>query len=456
MARTQDELRQVFNSGTATDADMDEYINAGYDYNVLGPKSKTLYDQRKAELSKTVPTDTPKANTTTDPAKERLIATMPTKETGNLKKQLREQYANDNEGYAKALKDNNIAVSNPSGKVRSIQEAYYDGGIDKSTRDYMMADAVAKFARNTGRDIGNIGAQFTGGTINNNYETPAWNDRNTELFKQQTSAEAAGIKGSEANIKRQKDLLDISKAKHGQAASELMANYKNSAKDKANELRKKGDNTNAAIMETVAGEFALLESGALSSVDAEDHIANALAGIGRAVATGAITAEEAEEYRNKIQAAKGSVSPNINIGLPTIDTAVQSTVNPTVEQQADKGVVRNFADSQVKGTTFNSENVKSDIARTVQSVAAMDPKSKEYRNTLKNLYQQAGGKKDQHTLFELARNGLIDKELDIPGLTFTSGKEGDYNMIMEQCNKWANDPKWMEEHRSYMMDFSNR
>ena len=127
---------------------------------------------------------------------------MPTEETGNLKEQLREQYANDNEGYAKALKDNNIAVSNPNGKVRSIQEAYYDGGIDKSTRDYMMADAIAKFARNTGRDIGNIGAQFTGGTVNNSYETPAWNDRNTELFKQQTSSEAAGIKGSDKSAQR--------------------------------------------------------------------------------------------------------------------------------------------------------------------------------------------------------------------------------------------------------------
>lgn len=85
---------------------------------------------------------------------------------------------------------------------KSILKAYYDGDIDESTRDYMLADTIAKFARNTGKDIGNIGAQFSGGTIDNSKETPAWEGRNAEMLKQQTSAQAANIENSDKAMER--------------------------------------------------------------------------------------------------------------------------------------------------------------------------------------------------------------------------------------------------------------
>jgi hypothetical protein len=179
-----------------------------------------------------------------------------TEETENLKKQLREQYANDNEGYAKALKDNNIAVSDPNGKVRSIQEAYYGGGIDKSTRDYMMADAIAKFARNTGRDIGNIGAQFTGGTINNNYETPTWNDRNTELFKQQISSEAAGIKGSDKNVQRRQQDANAYGTELSNEKNEKVLEFSRKVKEMAAKERDKGNKKAATVLDYVASSAA--------------------------------------------------------------------------------------------------------------------------------------------------------------------------------------------------------
>lgn len=181
---------------------------------------------------------------------------MPTEETGNLKEQLREQYANDNEGYVKALKDNNIAVSNPNGKVRSIQQAYYDGGIDKSTRDYMMADAIAKFARNTGRDIGNIGAQFTGGAINNNYETPSWNDRNTELFKQQTSAEAAGIENSDKGAQRRQQNANATSTELSNEKNNRVLDFSRNVKKMAEDARKKGDENTAIILDYLAASEA--------------------------------------------------------------------------------------------------------------------------------------------------------------------------------------------------------
>lgn len=191
--------------------------------------------------------------------------------------------------------NNNSSSGNSTGKVRSIQQAYYDGLIDKGTRDYMMADAIAKFARNTGRDIGNIGAQFTGGTVNNNYEKPDWDKRNEELFKQQTSAEAATIANSDKEREATAQKLANEKSIHGMAGPRLMQTYKNQASALAKKLSNEGNATGAAIMNGIAGEYALLESGATSSVDTEEHIGNIIAALGQAVASGAMTKEQAKE-----------------------------------------------------------------------------------------------------------------------------------------------------------------
>lgn len=79
---------------------------------------------------------------------------------------------------------------------KSIMQAYYAGEFGdpnseeaKASRNYMMADAIAKFARNTGRDIGNVGAQFTGGAINNNYEQTSWDEAQNKMVSPQWQAE---------------------------------------------------------------------------------------------------------------------------------------------------------------------------------------------------------------------------------------------------------------------------
>jgi len=88
-------------------------------------------------------------------------------------------------------------------KVKSIMDAFYDGDIDENTRNFMIADTIAKFLRNTGKDIGNIGAQYVGGAIDDSREESMWDARNKEMLKQGISAEAAGIEGSDKNIERQ-------------------------------------------------------------------------------------------------------------------------------------------------------------------------------------------------------------------------------------------------------------
>lgn len=127
---------------------------------------------------------------------------------------------------------------------KSILKAYYDGDIDESTRDYMLADVLAKFARNTGKDIGNIGAQFSGGTIDNNKETSAWEGRNAEMLKQQTSAQAAKIENSDKAMERamQKIEQTAGKLKNEQAGYTLSA---------AKRLRELYNNTNDPMLKSM-------------------------------------------------------------------------------------------------------------------------------------------------------------------------------------------------------------
>lgn len=208
MARSQDELRQLFNAGTATDADMDEYINAGYDYNALGPKSKALYDQRKAAMP-TTNTSTVDLNKVVpeDPIPQGALGQSHgySGDPNTVRKELRSKYASDNEAYKEELKRAGIeAASDPNSKykMKSIQQAYYDGDIDKTTRDYMMIDTIAKFARNMGKDIGNVAAAYSGGTVNNEREGSVWDARNAEMLKQGISSEAATVEDSDKQMER--------------------------------------------------------------------------------------------------------------------------------------------------------------------------------------------------------------------------------------------------------------
>lgn len=59
-----------------------------------------------------------------------------------------------------------------------------DGG--SGIRDYLIADALATFARNTGKDIGNVAAAYSGGTMNNDRETSLLEKRNAQKAQAET------------------------------------------------------------------------------------------------------------------------------------------------------------------------------------------------------------------------------------------------------------------------------
>ena len=173
-----------------------------------------------------------------------------------LQKSLRDQYSDDNKAYKAALASNGITPGNSTGKIRSIQQAYYDGNIDKGSRDYMMADAIAKFARNTGRDIGNIGAQYTGGAINNNYEEADWNKRNDELFKQQTSAEAGTIANSDKDIERKQQNANLAGKDLENEKADRSLNFSRKLQEQAKDAYDKGDKQLGNILSYMASKGA--------------------------------------------------------------------------------------------------------------------------------------------------------------------------------------------------------
>lgn len=66
--------------------------------------------------------------------------------------------------------------------------AYYDGdfgevGSDsaKGTRNYLLADAFGSFTRNLGKSAGNVGAQYTGGSIDNSTDQSVWSKTQNKM-----------------------------------------------------------------------------------------------------------------------------------------------------------------------------------------------------------------------------------------------------------------------------------
>lgn len=348
----------------------------------------------------------------------------------DLQKSLRDQYSDDNDAYKAALAANNITPGNSTGKVRGIQQAYYDGTIDKGTRDYMMADTIAKFARNTGRDIGNIGAQFTGGTVNNNFETSDWDKRNEELFKQQTSAEAAGIANSDKEREATSQNLANEKSNKALEASRVMETFKNKASKKAAELRANGNPDGAAIMDAVAGEYALLTSASTSSIDKEEHIANLLASLGAAVGSGVMSKEDMSGYVKPLLAGiGGGMGTGIDVNINNPLTGGNKTGNESLDAETEND----------KSSNVVNTGVSDDIRNKVTEYDGSDPTGK--GKIVRDLYQQAGGAADKFKLATLVELDRIDPNEDYNGV-----KGSD---VIDKVMKNFKNEKFVKDYKHY-------
>ena len=92
--------------------------------------------------------------------------------------------------------------------MMSIWDAYNNKLISKETAGYFTIDAIATLAKNLGRSIGNVGAQFSGGTIDNGHDESKWGQRQNALLKEEISKEVEGL-GGKAGRQAESEELDI-------------------------------------------------------------------------------------------------------------------------------------------------------------------------------------------------------------------------------------------------------
>lgn len=92
--------------------------------------------------------------------------------------------------------------------MMSIWDAYRAGEISKETAGYFTIDAIATLAKNLGRSIGNVGAQFSGGTIDNGHDDSKWGQRQDALLNEAIGKETESLGGA-ASRKAESESLDI-------------------------------------------------------------------------------------------------------------------------------------------------------------------------------------------------------------------------------------------------------
>ena len=92
--------------------------------------------------------------------------------------------------------------------MMSIWDAYRNGEISKETAGYFTIDAIATLAKNLGRSIGNVGAQFSGGTIDNGHDESKWGQRQNALLNEEIGKETESLGGA-AGRQAQSETLDI-------------------------------------------------------------------------------------------------------------------------------------------------------------------------------------------------------------------------------------------------------
>lgn len=116
-----------------------------------------------------------------------------------------------------------------------IWDAYNKGLISKEAAGYFTIDAIATFAKNLGRGVGNVGAQFTGGSIDTNKDQSMWNQRKESVFAEELQGEKEGL-GSASQRKAYSEEMDNTmkslKVDREQTINNLVDKFNAKASDK--------------------------------------------------------------------------------------------------------------------------------------------------------------------------------------------------------------------------------
>ena len=153
-----------------------------------------------------------------------------------------------------------------------IIDAMKNGDIDPSTGVYFMLDALSKTARNTGIDIGNIGAQFSGGTVRDDYQDSLWNQRRNKMFENEMTSEINKQEGTDKEMEYNLAKEDLIGKGLSNEQADLALNASRTFNDKAEEFKKAGNDTMADL-------YALVGSAATKDVGPDKLAAIAASGI---------------------------------------------------------------------------------------------------------------------------------------------------------------------------------
>ena len=93
--------------------------------------------------------------------------------------------------------------------MMSIWDAYRNGEISKETAGYFTIDAIATLAKNLGRSIGNVGAQFSGGTIDNGHDESKWGQRQNALLNEETGKETESLGGAASRKAESENIANL-------------------------------------------------------------------------------------------------------------------------------------------------------------------------------------------------------------------------------------------------------
>ena len=153
-----------------------------------------------------------------------------------------------------------------------IIDAMKNGDIDTSTGIYFMLDALSKAARNTGIDIGNIGAQFSGGTVRDDYQDSLWSQRRNKMFENEMTSEINKQEGTDKEMEYKLAKEDLIGKGLSNEQADLALNASRTFNKKAEEFRKAGNDTMADL-------YALVASAATKEVGPEELAAIAASNV---------------------------------------------------------------------------------------------------------------------------------------------------------------------------------
>lgn len=185
-----------------------------------------------------------------------------------------------------------------------ILDAMRNGDIDKSTGLYFMLDALSKAARNTGIDIGNIGAQFSGGNIRDDYQDSLWNQRRDKMFSNEMSSELNQQSGTDKELEYSLGKEDLIGKGLSNEQADLALNASRTFNDKAEQFRANGN-------EALADLYTLVASASTREVGPEELAAIAASGV-LGTEEGKAAAKEITEMLTNLGGAIGNTFGGIN------------------------------------------------------------------------------------------------------------------------------------------------